>query len=113
LSTLDLHGKWNLTQTESGQSYRAVVPGDNVSALLAAGVIDDPYYGKNEDSVQWISYQTWAWSRDFRLTKRFLANDFIYLSADEIDTCSTIEINGTRVGSTRSQFMRHPAGTGG
>lgn len=104
---LDLHGNWKLSQIGTEQSYRAVVPGDNVSALLAAGVIEDPYFGKNEDKVQWISYQTWAWSRDFTITTEFLGSNFIYLNADEIDTCAKIEINGISVGATKSQFIRH------
>lgn len=107
MSSLNLLGNWALCQKGSKQSYPALLPGDNFSALLAAGVIDDPYFGKNENDVQWITEETWCWSREFMITAEFLANDFIYLNADEIDTCSTIKINGQKAGLTKSQFIRH------
>ena len=107
MSTFDLHGRWQLTQVGTENTYPATVPGDNFSTLLKAGVIDDPYYGKNEEQVQWISDETWAWSRTFNVTTAMLANDFIYLNADEIDTCAVVDINGVKVGTTESQFIRH------
>ena len=107
MSTLDLQGKWQLRQVGTENTYPATVPGDNYSTLLKAGVIENPYYGKNEEDVQWVQDETWAWHRTFQVTKAMLDKDFIYLNADEIDTCSVIEINGKKVGATNSQFMRH------
>lgn len=106
-ASLNLHGKWKLTQVDSQVSCQAMVPGDNVSALLTAGLIPDPYYAKNEDEVQWISEKSWCWSRDFKVLEDLLKFESIYLNADEIDTCSTIKINGKKVGETKSQFIRH------
>ena len=36
------------------QYYTASVPGFIHTDLLANGLINDPYYGINEDSVQWV-----------------------------------------------------------
>ena len=36
------------------QDYTATVPGFIHTDLMANGLIDDPYYGTNEDSVQWV-----------------------------------------------------------
>ncbi len=107
MSTLDLHGRWQLKQAGSEDNYSATIPGDNYSALLRASVIEDPYYGRNEDKVQWVSEEAWVWHRTFQVTKAMLEHDFIYLNADEIDTCAVIEINGKKIGSTSSQFIRH------
>lgn len=108
MNTIHLHDNaWQLIRLATGDVCPAPVPGDNFSALIAAGAIPDPYCGRNETEVQWVSHETWAWSREFTVTEEFLAHAFIYLNADEIDTCATIEINGVKVGSTVSQFIRH------
>ena len=108
MNTLPLHGNgWQLTRVATGDAYPAQVPGDNFSALIAAGAIPDPYLGTNEAQVQWVSRETWSWSREFTAPEEFLAHAFVYLNADELDTCATIAINGVKVGSTASQFIRH------
>lgn len=38
----------------NGQWYPATVPGFIHTDLMANGIIPDPYYGTNEDSVQWV-----------------------------------------------------------
>ena len=38
----------------NGQWYPATVPGFIHTDLMANGLIPDPYYGTNEDSVQWV-----------------------------------------------------------
>ena len=39
------------------------MPGDVHSALLASGVIPDPYMGRNEDAVRWVARRDWTASR--------------------------------------------------
>ena len=43
----------------NGQWYPATVPGFIHTDLMANGIIPDPYYGTNEDSVQWVSDSVW------------------------------------------------------
>ena len=108
MHTVTLHGNnWRLARVATGDEYPARVPGDNFSALIAAGVIPDPYVGTNEEQVQWVSHETWSWSREFTVNEEFLAHASVFLNADEIDTCATIAINGVKVGATVSQFVRH------
>ena len=51
MKTLDLSGRWNLKSKRSGAAVPAQAPGDNHSALLAAGRIPDPYWADNELAV--------------------------------------------------------------
>ncbi|MBP5326928.1 MAG: hypothetical protein J6Y98_03335 [Bacteroidales bacterium] len=49
----------------NGQWYKASVPGFIHTDLMANGLIPDPYYGTNEDSVQWVAdYPFWTYSTD-------------------------------------------------
>ncbi len=41
------------------------VPGDVHSALIDAGQIPDPYYGKNELDVQWVGQREWIVKAEF------------------------------------------------
>ena len=60
MKKIDLSGDWTL-QPKSGEwSVPAIIPGDNVSALLAAGKIPDPYWADNELQVQWIGREDWV-----------------------------------------------------
>ena len=46
----------------SGVEYAATVPGFVHTDLMANGIIDDPYIGTNEDSVQWVSQCKWTYT---------------------------------------------------
>jgi beta-mannosidase len=43
----------------NGQWYPATVPGFVHTDLMQNGLIDDPFYGTNEDSVQWVGWREW------------------------------------------------------
>ncbi|MCR4659890.1 MAG: hypothetical protein K5650_06300 [Bacteroidales bacterium] len=45
-----------------GTLYKADVQSFIHTDLIANGLIDDPYYGTNEDSVQWVSHCKWTYS---------------------------------------------------
>ncbi len=72
MKTIDLAGEWELSQTgdESPRLSSPVpmrVPGDNVSALLEAGLIPDPYEGARELELQWIGRSDWLLRRRWTL----------------------------------------------
>ena len=50
---------WQLHDT--GHWYPATVPGFLHTDLMANGLIPDPYYGTNEDSVQWVPHVVWTY----------------------------------------------------
>ncbi len=57
-NTLELTD-WQFHNT--GQWYPATVPGFVHTDLMANGLIPDPYYGTNEDSVQWVPNVIWTY----------------------------------------------------
>ena len=60
MKTIELSGDWMLESKRGESSVPATVPGDNVSALLVAGKIPDPYWADNELQVQWIGRDDWV-----------------------------------------------------
>ena len=45
-----------------GKEYPATVPGFIHTDLVANGIIPDPYYGTNEDSVRWVAECKWTYT---------------------------------------------------
>lgn len=106
MQLLNLQGKWTLRSKSGQHTVPAQVPGDNVSALLAAKRIPDPYRADNELQVQWIGREDWIYEREFRVPATLLAEKSVFLNCDGLDTVATIFINGRRVARSENMFAR-------
>jgi beta-mannosidase len=98
---LDLNDGWTLT----GASYSLPItfPGDIHSALLGAGMIEDPYWRDREPTLDWVHQTEWVATRSFDWT-----GDGIYtLSLNSVDCHAIITLNGVVVGHLENAFMRH------
>ena len=62
----DLSGLWTLSDESGAHSIPFALPGDAISALHAAGVIPDPYWGRNEYDVRWVAARDWVAVRRLR-----------------------------------------------
>ena len=52
--------------------HKADVPGNIFSDLLNHNFIIDPFYGTNEDSVQWIAEKNWNYRSKFSVSEKLL-----------------------------------------
>ena len=105
MSQLNLNGSWTLERVSDGTTCPINLPGDNYSALLAAGTIPDPYVAANELAVQWVGREDWAFRRTFNVTAGFLKNQNIVLELESVDTVAEYWINGTKAGESRNMFV--------
>jgi beta-mannosidase len=105
MNTIELAGMWSLSDLQE-HTLSAHLPGDNYSALWEAGVIPDPYYGRNEDLVQWPRERTWVFSKEFDVDTELLQNKYVFLNLDSIDTLAEIRLNGKLIGTTENMFIR-------
>jgi len=79
-----------------GQWYPATVPGSIHTDLLANDLIPDPYYGTNEDSVQWVADSTWTYRLIFDADcsgdgAKYNVNWLVF---DGLDTYAEVWLNG-------------------
>ena len=109
MKRIGLEGNWSLLRLSDASSRPMAVPGDIMSALLAAGEIPDPYYGKNELDLQWIGREDWRIERDFEMDEAFLSHEGVYLEALVLDTVAEVELNGQSLGSSRNMWRRFRA----
>ena len=103
--SLNLAGEWKLSDAQKSISIKCNLPGDNYSALLKAGKIEDPFYRKNEADIQWVAYKDWIFERSFQVTDKLLASKQILLHLSEIDTIAKIFINKHLISSTENMFI--------
>lgn len=102
---IDLSGSWQLRDEPGSTSCPIQIPGDVHSALLAAGLIPDPYFGANEEAVQWVAKRDWKISRSFSVEPG--SARFWTLTLDEVDCLADVYLNGVLLAKLENQFRRH------
>ena len=71
-----------------------VAPCDMYSVLLSHSLIDDPYYGTNEEKVTALSRQDCTFYTEFSLSEAELSREKIELIFHGLDTICDIFLNG-------------------
>jgi beta-mannosidase len=90
----------------SGTSWLpARVPGCVHTDLHAAKAIPDPFWGTNELGLQWIEERDWEYRAEFVVRPGMLAERFVELVADGLDTVATVILNGREVARTENMFI--------
>lgn len=103
--TIDLSGTWRLRADDRDMQCDCRLPGDIHSALIEAGLIPDPYAGRNELDVRWVAGTAWLVERDFVMPEggRWL------LEIDGLDTVADVIVNGETVIRADNAFLLHRA----
>ncbi|MEP0520476.1 MAG: glycoside hydrolase family 2 protein [Hyphomicrobiales bacterium] len=99
---IDLAGTWSLCDQQGTYSLSMQLPGDGVSALEHAGIVPDPYWGRNEYDVRKMSQHEWVVKRTFCVD----GTDFL-LAIQGIDTVAEVSVNGQQVAATENCFRSY------
>lgn len=81
------------------------VPVDVHTALLARGVIPDPYVGRNVEDCQWIEDREWWFRHDLPPWPAAGEADRDYLTFDGLDTCATVFLDGEALTSHANMHL--------
>ena len=115
-----MFGQWKLQYFDPGQGKAAGaqlaeydhsawidvdVPGDVHQALMAAGVIEDPFYDRNEETCAWMEDKEWWIRTRFTGPQDTTAQDERrQLIFHGLDTYATVWLNGEELGRHRNMF---------
>ena len=102
MSKIELAGTWALRDVSGDYDVPMALPGDAVCALHEAGVLPDPYWGRNEYECRWVAERDWTISRSINLERTDLE-----IVLDRVDTVAEVRINGTLVLSPNNAFRVH------
>ncbi len=99
-----LSGLWSLCDHDGNNACDMAIPGDALSALIAAGHLPDPYVGRNEYDCRWPA------DRDWIAQRTFVAEDTaLDLVVSGLDTVAEIRINGTPALAAENSFRSYRA----
>ncbi|MDD3642862.1 MAG: glycoside hydrolase family 2 protein [Candidatus Krumholzibacteria bacterium] len=88
-----ISGRWEFREA-GGAWLPAAVPGCVHTDLLAAGLIGDPFYRTNEDSLQWIGERDWEYRTVFDIPEVLLEHERVELIFEGLDTYASVALNG-------------------
>lgn len=103
---IDLSGDWLLAAADNSHALTIALPGDVHSALQRAGIIADPYRGRNEADIQWVARKDWVLERTVVIDADDL-NGGWYLDFESIDTVASVYVNDERVLQSENCFRRY------
>lgn len=113
MTTVDLTDGWTLRATAGDVPapvrtavVPAPVPGDAHTALLAAGLIPDPYVDANESALAWVHGAEWEYRRALRLDPAG-EGEHVDLVLDGLDTVADVRLGDVTVLSSRNMHRSH------
>lgn len=104
MQTQSLSGYWQVRQADTPNWLPACVPGGVHTDLMAAGKLPDPFFGTNEEQVQWVAEKNWEYRRFFYPNPSILRQDRIWLFCAGLDTLAEVRLNGKILGQTDNMF---------
>lgn len=98
---------WEFSQAGSNEWMSARVPGTVHQDLLDHGRLPDPFYGMNEQKVQWIEKEDWFYRTVFTVTADQLKSDAAWLTFEGLDTYADVYLNGSLLLKADNMFVGH------
>ncbi|CAL9406468.1 glycoside hydrolase family 2 protein [Streptomyces sp. enrichment culture] len=89
----------------TGDALPASVPGCVHTDLLAAGLIPDPFLGRNEAEVAWVGRRDWTYETELRAGPgAYEQTDLVF---DGLDTVAEILLDGRPLGRVRNMHRSY------
>lgn len=85
----------------------AKVPGTVHQDLLNHNRIPNPFYGMNEEAVQWVENEDWMYRTSFVVDEQQLGRDAAVLELDGLDTYADVFLNGALILRSDNMFVGH------
>lgn len=95
---------WSFGQARLSARYPAKVPGVTHLDLIANGIIEDPYFGQNERSVQWVDKEDWIYEKTFVPSAELLDSDNIEIEFKGLDTYADVYFNDVKIIEADNMF---------
>ena len=99
MEKMQIHEGWELRNVKEQEWIGAQVPGDIYSALLAAGKMEDPFFGDNEYKAKVLMEEDYEYRTHFSAASDPFADcDEVLLRFEGIDTVADIYLNDCYLG---------------
>lgn len=102
---ISLNKGWEFSQVSKGEWMPATVPGTVHQDLMDNGKLVNPFFGMNEEKVQWVEKEDWQYKTSFTLTKEQVERQAAVLNFEGLDTYADIYLNGSLLERTDNMFV--------
>ncbi len=102
MQKLSLHEGWLVRRLGDKNTINATVPGSVYGDLLNAGIIEDPFWKDNEDSVLPLMDYDYEYTLNFDLDEGMNKASEILLVFEGLDTIADIYLNDTHIDHTEN-----------
>ncbi|MDM5153119.1 beta galactosidase jelly roll domain-containing protein [Bacillus sp. DX1.1] len=85
----------------------AKVPGDVHSTLIERNIIENPFFGHNDQKCRWVEEKVWWYRTTFEFQGNIHDGEMMELTFEGLDTYATVYLNGVELGSTENMFISH------
>ena len=102
---ISLNKGWEFSQVGKSEWLPATVPGTVHQDLIDNNKLINPFFGMNEEKVQWVEKEDWQYKTTFTLTKEQLARQAALLNFEGLDTYADIYLNGSLLERTDNMFV--------
>ena len=89
---------WKMNYEEY-KNLPCTVPCSMYSVLLEHGLIDDPYYGNNDEKYTALSDKDCSFTAEFEVGSDILGKDYVEIEFLGLDTICDIHINSVKIAS--------------
>lgn len=100
-----LDKNWQFAQAGKNEWMPAKVHGTVHQNLIDNGKLIDPFWGMNEEKVQWVEKEDWKYKTSFVITKEQLEYSAAMLRFEGLDTYADIYLNGALIKRTDNMFV--------
>ena len=94
----------DLGQNINPEGYKTKLPNTALNALLENGAIEDPYFRKNEERLQWLERKDWIFDKTFDVAEDVLKSEKIDLILRGVDTYADVILNDVLIQKTDNAF---------
>ncbi|MDE6451108.1 MAG: hypothetical protein K2L23_02235 [Odoribacter sp.] len=105
VETVPLNENWFFSQGGEEEWLAAEVPGTVHQDLIRHQILPDPFFGKNEEKIQWVEEKDWEYKTTFVVTAEQLKRDAAILVFEGLDTYADVYLNGALLFRADNMFV--------
>lgn len=96
---------WMFAQSGTDKWLPATVPGTVHQDLLRHWLLPNPFFGLNEEKIQWVENEDWEYKTTFTVTEEQLARDAALMTFEGLDTYASVYLNGSLLLKADNMFV--------
>ena len=96
---------WEFSQSGTEKWMSATVPGTVHQDLINHELLPNPFYGMNEEKIQWVENEDWEYRTSFIVSEEQLNRDGIQLIFEGLDTYADVYLNGSLLLKADNMFV--------